>query len=149
MHYPFFAGQDSDLTGSGDTLVFLILGFVLATVLTSFMDAGVAVAAGRNEDYWSMWTRRLFTNMLSVLTIVPPLVIIAARWDKQGRGITGLELFGIDLYLSGDSATSIYAFDKGQAPAMTYAPLPLGAQMWKPRLGSAIAALFVSASCQV
>lgn len=46
-----------------------------------------------------------FTNMLSVLTIVAPLVIIGRAGTKQGKGIAGLALFGIDLYLNGDSSS--------------------------------------------
>jgi len=106
-------------------LVFLVFGFLLAPLLTSFMDAGVVVATGRNANYWTMWTRRLFTNMLSVLTIVPPLVTIGRVRINDVRASQAwrcLELIGI---VTAIALLHINTFGKDRALATTYAQLPL------------------------
>jgi signal transduction histidine kinase len=126
----FFAGPRFKFDRVRGTVVFLIFGFMLAPLLTSFVDAGVVVTTKSNADYWTMWTRRLFTNMLSVLTIVPPLVILgrtrlqdfsaskAARYLELICIVTATALLNIGTF----AGTGILA---RRAPAMIYAPLPL------------------------
>lgn len=107
------------------TLVFLIFGFLLAPLLTSFMDAGVVVATGRNANYWTMWTRRLFTNMLSVLTIVPPLVVIGRVRINEVRASQAWRVLELICIVTAIALLHIDTFGKDRLWAMTYAQLPL------------------------
>jgi signal transduction histidine kinase/integral membrane sensor domain MASE1 len=61
------------LTG---TSLFFAAVVVVAPLVSSFLDAA-AVTWWLGEAYWTVWHNRLFTNMLSALTIVPTLVIAA------------------------------------------------------------------------
>jgi signal transduction histidine kinase/integral membrane sensor domain MASE1 len=59
------------------TSIFVAVVVVMAPLVSSFLDAA-AVTWWLGEAYWTVWHNRLFTNMLSALTIVP-LLVIAAR----------------------------------------------------------------------
>ena len=112
------------------TVVFLVFGFLLAPLITSFLDAGVVVATGWSADYWTLWTRRLFTNMLAELTLVPPIVMFAstgiseirkaslARYAEASFLILGIVLASVVIFGGEDSS-------QDQIPALIYAPLPL------------------------
>jgi two-component system sensor histidine kinase UhpB len=112
------------------TVVFLIFGFLLAPLITSFLDAAVVVRTGWSPDYWTTWTRRLFSNMLSNLTIVPPLVILGQHRLSRLRKTPVGQYFELFLVLAGVFLLSRYIFGDtsalgDKAPALIYAPLPL------------------------
>ena len=67
------------------TLVFLVFGVVVATLLTSFIDAANAVLTGFGTDYWSLWTARFTSNVIADITIVPAVVTIGTGrfWSRQ------------------------------------------------------------------
>src|SRR5581483_6773462 len=72
----WFSGSKPVFDSVCGIVVFLTFGFVLASLVMSFLDAAVVVATKWDANYWTMWTRRLFSNMLGILAIVPPVVII-------------------------------------------------------------------------
>lgn len=110
-------------------VVFLVFGFLMAPVLTSFADAAVVVLTGWGKAYWTMWTRRLFSDMLSVLIVVPPIVILGrtgledlrkfkvAIWGEASLVALGIFLVSISIF-GGESVSP------NTVPALVYAPLP-------------------------
>jgi integral membrane sensor domain MASE1 len=56
--------------------IFVVLGAGVAPLLSSFLDAGFVhwQAFGADPEFWSVWRARLFSNVLSNLTIVPAIV---------------------------------------------------------------------------
>jgi signal transduction histidine kinase len=77
-------GWVSDAPGRFDSLrrvLALVVGAVIVSPLvTTFLDAS-AVAVFRGEPYWTVWGRRLPSNALSGLTVVPAAVGVAtAGW---------------------------------------------------------------------
>jgi len=112
------------------TVVFLVFGFLLAPLVTSFLDAAVVVLTGWPADYWTTWTRRLFSNMLSNLTIVPPLVILGQYRLSRLRKTPFAQYLELFLVLAGVFLVSRYIFAdtsvvRSKAPALIFAPLPL------------------------
>ena len=69
----------SDAPVRFDTLrravVFIVVVGLLAPLVSSFADAA-AVATLRGEPYWLVWRIRLFSNVLTAITLVPALVIL-------------------------------------------------------------------------
>ncbi len=62
-----------------------LLAVVAATMVSGFLDAA-AVTWFLGERYWSVWNQRLFSNILSQLTIVPAVVGLALglpRWARK------------------------------------------------------------------
>ena len=74
--------------GSIDTLP-RVLAFVAGAViagpfLSSFADAA-AVAAFRDESYWTVWEARFFSNILSELTVAPAVMTAIAAMRGSGE----------------------------------------------------------------
>jgi signal transduction histidine kinase/integral membrane sensor domain MASE1 len=68
----------SDRPARFDTLrrvaAFIVAAVVLAPFLSSFLDAAL-VTSLQGEPYWVVWKTRLFSNVLTELTLVPALVM--------------------------------------------------------------------------
>src|SRR5262249_6049707 len=99
----------------------------LAPVLTSFLDASVVVLTQWGHGFWMLWTTRLFSNMLGVLTLVPAIVafgLTVRRHIKLHRvieaGAIFILLLGTTLFVYG-TAHPIPGF----YPVLVYVPLPL------------------------
>ena len=111
-------------------VLFLVFGVVLAPFLTSFLDAGVVLETGWGSHFWILWVRRLFSNVLADLTIVPIAVIAISRGHLWVRGRRRSRRIEAALLAIGISVISALAFGghwkwNGNAPALVYAPLPL------------------------
>lgn len=69
----------SDAPVRFDTLrrvaVFIVVAVLLAPFVSSFADAA-AVATLQGEPYWFVWRTRLFSKVLTELTLVPALVML-------------------------------------------------------------------------
>lgn len=78
----------SDAPARLDTLrrvvVFLLGAAVVAPFLSSFLDAA-AVHSLRGEPYWVVWRLRLFSNLLSELTVATTILTVACVL-KEGTG---------------------------------------------------------------
>ena len=108
--------------------IFLAFGVGLATLVTSFLDAGSTVLTGVGHNYWMLWTTRLTSNMVANLTIVPPLVILGARQISDFRRIKPSVYLEAAALAVGVVVVSLLVFGAenapGSIPAFIYAPLP-------------------------
>lgn len=109
--------------------VFLLFGFLIAPLITSFEDAAVVVLTQHGQAYWDLWTSRLFSNMLSILVIVPPIVILGKGKLKTLRETRIAHYAETLLLIAGVLLVSISVFggmyvSTSYAPALVYAPLP-------------------------
>jgi signal transduction histidine kinase len=110
-------------------VTFLVFAVLVAPLVTSFADAAVVVLTRWGADYWMLWTRRLFSNMLSMLTIVPPILILGSpgisRLQKISpakyaeAGLLALGIFLVSVAIFGGQGAS-----PNTTPALVYAPLP-------------------------
>jgi signal transduction histidine kinase len=111
-------------------LIFLVFGIVLATLVTSFLDAAVVVSTGWGRAYWRLGTTRFFTNTLAELTVVPTVVVWWANgvsWIRQAtlaRYLEAVLMVGAIVIISFLVFGSLPSL-AGDIPALLYAPLPL------------------------
>jgi two-component system sensor histidine kinase UhpB len=110
-------------------VTFLVLGVLVAPLVTSFEDAAVVVVTRWGADYWMLWTRRLFSNMLSILTIVPPIVILGSPGIFRLQKISLAKYAEASLLAVGIFLVSVVIFggqgaSPNTTPALVYAPLP-------------------------
>ncbi|HKD11606.1 MAG TPA: MASE1 domain-containing protein [Thermoanaerobaculia bacterium] len=54
---------------------FVLLGALLAPIVTSFWDAAVVLATGLGSGYWNLFATRLLSNVIAILLFVPPVVL--------------------------------------------------------------------------
>jgi signal transduction histidine kinase/integral membrane sensor domain MASE1 len=70
----------SDAPTRFDTLrrvgIFVAVAVVAAPFLSSFLDAGAVSLLG-GEAFWAVWRPRLFSNVLTALTVVPAFVMVS------------------------------------------------------------------------
>jgi signal transduction histidine kinase len=109
--------------------IFLVFGVFAAPVLTSFLDAAVVVQTGLGSDYWIVWTRRLFSNMLANLTVVPTIVLFGLNGASWIRNASLARYIEAGLLSVGIVLGSIFIFSGGQGwvgntPALLYSLLP-------------------------
>ena len=100
----------SDAPARFDTLrrvtIFIVAAGLLAPFLSSFLDAA-AVTALQGEAYWLVWRTRFCSNVLTELTLVPAIVILATNglaWMRRASsrrrgeaGVLALVLLGVGL----------------------------------------------------
>jgi PAS domain S-box-containing protein len=70
-------------------IFFVLLGVVLAPVVTSFLDITVVIGTGWGAHFWRLWLDRCLSNMLANLTLIPPIVVIASKWRSIRTGARG------------------------------------------------------------
>ncbi|HEY3037404.1 MAG TPA: MASE1 domain-containing protein [Pyrinomonadaceae bacterium] len=110
------------------TFLFAVL---LATFLSSFLDAGFVVLNGwGTSSYSQVWRMRFFSNVLAELTLVPIIVMWVTDGVSSFRGLSRwrwLEAVGLAIGLL---TVSVGAFSWRRAahntpPALLYTPLPI------------------------
>ena len=69
-------------------VVFMTFGVLLATLVTSFVDAASTVLTGLGPDYWTLWTARLSSNMIANLIIVPTIVTFGVKGIPSLRRVS-------------------------------------------------------------
>ena len=112
-----------------DVAVFLFCAVFAASFVTSFLDAAAVVLTKWGDNYWLIWNARFRSNVLTVLTLVPAIVIWAAKGRDWLRGVA-LRRFAegciltLGLWATYAFAYSQSSFGESFAPAMLYAPLP-------------------------
>jgi two-component system sensor histidine kinase UhpB len=109
---------------------FLLFGFVLAPLATSFLDAAVVVGTNWGRDYWMVWMTRLFSNMLAQLTIVPTIVVIGQKDSSWSEGVRLRYWIEAALLTTAVVSISVLVFHadtllRTNVPALIYLPLPL------------------------
>ena len=121
----------SDAPQRFDTLrrvsVFLVTALVAAPALSGFADAA-AVALLRHEPYWLVWQRRLLSNALSALTLIPAAVTIfgeGAPWLRGSELRQRLEAVGLAaaLFAIGAAVFGGHAFLTAHLPGAPYTSL--------------------------
>jgi len=113
-------------------IVFLTFGVLLPTLATSFLDAAGVILTGLGQNYWTLWTTRLTSNILADLTIVPTIVVFGVKgvsWFRTANAAA----YGESAALAVSTVVvSLLVFGKESATssfwAFLYALLPL--LMW-------------------
>jgi PAS domain S-box-containing protein len=115
---------------SRDVGVFIFGGAFLATFLSSFLDAGFVTHNGAAPNgFWHLWQTRLFSNVLTSLTLVPVIV----SWGTEGfadlrhapprryleAGLLGAALLAVVILVFNGQKAGL-----NTSPALLYAPLP-------------------------
>ncbi len=121
----------SDRPTSFDSLervqAFIVAVVLLAPVASSFLDAGVVAAFGA-EPYWSVWQTRVFSNVLTELTVVPAVIGLVTHGPAWVAHATRARLFEAGSLMAGLLGTclllTVWPFG-GQAvmPGSTRVPL--------------------------
>ncbi len=110
-------------------VVFMAFGVLLATLVTSFVDAGSTVLTGLSSNYWTLWTARLTSNMVANLIIVPTIVIFGGEGIPWVRRVNRARYFEAGVLAVGIVVVSLLVFSTekgtGSMPAFIYAPIPL------------------------
>jgi signal transduction histidine kinase len=119
-------------------IVFLGFGVLLPTLATSFLDAAGVILTGLGQNYWTLWTTRLTSNILADLTIVPTIVIFGVKglsWFRTANAAAygeaaalAVSTLVVSLLVFGkESATSsLWAFLYGLLPLLIWALLRFG-----------------------
>ena len=110
---------------------FLLSGFILAPLLTSFLDAAIVVGTHWGRDYWKLWIMRLLSNMLAQLTIVPTIVVFGQRamsWplgERRPRVWIEAAALAASVVLVSLFVFRAAPLSRTNIPALIYLPLPL------------------------
>jgi two-component system sensor histidine kinase UhpB len=110
---------------------FLLFGFILAPLVTSFLDAAIVVGTNWGSDYWRLWIMRLLSNMLAQVTIVPTIVVSGQRalaWrisEPRPRVWIEAAALGISVVLVSLFVFRAAPLSRTNIPALIYLPLPL------------------------
>jgi two-component system sensor kinase FixL len=125
-----YTRQGPLLFSLGSVTVFIAFAVVLAPFLTSFLDAGFVTLIGwGTAGYWELWSARFFSNVLTTLTIVPPIVAFAAERGSPLRWGDPSKIAEAALLLTSAIAVCIAVFflgpaESGATVALVYLPLP-------------------------
>ena len=110
-------------------VVFMAFGVLLATLVTSFLDAASTVLTGLGPDYWTLWTARLTSNMTANLIIVPTIVTFGVKGISSFRRVSPTRYVEAGTLAVAIAVVSLLVFSResatGNIPAFIYAPLPL------------------------
>jgi signal transduction histidine kinase len=110
-------------------VIFLAFGVLLATLVTSFVDAASTVLTGLSSNYWELWTARLTSNVIANPIIVPTIVIFVMNGISSFRKASFGRYVEAGVLAAGIVIVSLLVFSReslaGSMPAFIYAPLPL------------------------
>jgi PAS domain S-box-containing protein len=135
------------------TVVFLAFAVIVGPIIGALIGATSVVARNARADFWMVWQAWLLSNILTGLTLLPLILIIAAGRPVQllivsfARLVESLTL-SIAIVCVGAYIFTLHHV--GMAPAILYAPLPL--LLWvavRFGPGGAILALSTLASCAI
>ena len=109
---------------------FVVLGAFVAPFVASFLDfAFIIINRFGDQDYWTVFRTRFFSNVLTTLMFVPAIVLAAQfNWRRIKRTpfTRVLEAAALSFSLT---AVSVFVFlnsgsGQGLTPTYLYAPLP-------------------------
>ena len=108
--------------------VFLVVGALVAPMLSTFIDAGLITTIGwGSSTFWELVQVRVPSNALAALIVVPLIMSWASR-DPDAASLIKDRKIEAALLLIGLSATATFIFEDQAAlyamPALLYAPLP-------------------------
>src|SRR5829696_10020661 len=112
-----------------DLVVFFVFAVFAAPFVTTFTDAAVVVLTKWGDDYSLVWRVRFLSNVLTVITLVPAIILGAANgrnWLRAAppRRIAEGALLALGLGAAYAFAYSESSFGPSFVPARLYAPLP-------------------------
>ncbi|HYV66436.1 MAG TPA: MASE1 domain-containing protein [Myxococcales bacterium] len=117
----------SDAPARLDTLrrvgAFILGAVLLAPLLSTFADAAL-VTATRGEPFWGVFQIRLFSNVLTELTVVPPiLTVLSPRivWSRCSSALRRLEAASLAISL----LTTAFLVLARQGPLVRLSRTPL------------------------
>jgi two-component system, LuxR family, sensor kinase FixL len=145
-------GQSQPFATPRNVIMFLLAAIVAAT-LSSFLDAAfVKLNNFHANDYWTIWSTRLFSNITSDLVVVPVITTCMAIRMASIRHAGPARLTEAMFLILGLAATTFFAFDseiaRGSPPAVVCLPVPflLWAAFRLGPAGASAAFTFVSLS---
>lgn len=110
--------------------LFLVLGALVAPLVSSFLDAGLVKLIGFGEgEYWTLVRMRFASNVLANLMIVPLIVTWAAWRPREMQQAAPRRFVEMAVLFVGLLAASLVVFDlplfdASSSPALLYLPLP-------------------------
>jgi PAS domain S-box-containing protein len=126
---------------SRDVGIFILGGAFLGPFLSSFLDAGIVTLTHASPSgFWHLWQTRLFSNVLTSLTLVPVIVSWATEGFADLRHASPKRYLEAGFLGAALLIVAILVFNGQKAgfnnsPALLYAPLPF--VLWAAvRLGS-------------
>ena len=125
-----FANGESPFKSFRGVSIFIGFGVIFAPLFTSYLDAAGVVLTGRAGNYWLLWRERLFSNVLSNLTLVPAIVLFGAGGMTWVRRAPAWRIVEAVLLAAGTLLLAALAFGgqtpwQASNPVLIYAPLPL------------------------
>jgi len=151
-----FTDRPAQLDSFRQVGVFVAFAAILAPFVSSFLDAAfVQWNAWGADSYWAVWRVRFFSNVLAILTLVPPIVTWAGKDLRSLRSASLKRMLEAGALVGGllVVCTLVFAWPSmaaKESPALLYAPLPFllwAAVRFGP--GGASAALLVFALLSV
>jgi len=126
----FFKPSEPLFDSFRGVLAFVVFAVLIASVVTSFLDAAVVVLTGWGSNYWTLFRMRLFSNMLATLTLVPPIVVLGTGGFARLKRETMSRFLEASVLASGLVIIVGFVFgalapSSHSVPALLYMLLPL------------------------
>ncbi|HEY0304441.1 MAG TPA: MASE1 domain-containing protein [Longimicrobiales bacterium] len=125
LHY---VRQPVVLSKLRNMLLFLGLAATLATLLVSFVDAGITVLMGWGDHYWEAWSTRVRSNMLTNVVWVPTVLGLRELIRHKRRVTNRPTLLRAGALVLVTAALAFLAFSYPpveRSPGLLYAPMPI------------------------
>ena len=124
----FFKNEKPLFASVQGVVSFLVFGVLLATLVTSFVDAGNAFLTGLGRNFWTLWTTRLTSNVVSQLAVVPTIVTLVTTGISGFRKVKFARYLEASALAVGITLVAVWVFGgsnpSSTIPAVVYAPLP-------------------------
>ena len=126
--FRYFVGGPARFDNARCVVLFCLLGGFLGPFVSCFIDAGfVRLNHWGTGTFWEIWRIRLFSNVLTALTLVPAIVTWCTRRNVPVERTNRRQYLEIALLSGGLIAVSIavlYSQPLTGHPALFYLPLP-------------------------
>lgn len=125
----YFLKRESLFENVRSVVVFLLFSVMIAPLTTTFLDAAVVVITEDGGSYWTLWTARLFSNMLAEIILVPLIVVSGLHglaWVRSATLARYLEVvaFGFIMVLVSMLVFGMQHSSRNSIPSLIYLPLP-------------------------
>jgi signal transduction histidine kinase/integral membrane sensor domain MASE1 len=108
--------------------VFIVGAAILASAAASLIPAVVYVQMGWAADYWVAWRARALSNVITTLTLVPPIVLALQRAKTLPRDVSARRVAEFVVLLLGllatDAVVAVQGTDHPGLSLALYAPAP-------------------------
>ena len=113
--------------------VFIVGAAFIAPAIASLIPAYVYTRMGWASDYWSAWGIRTLTNIITTLTLVPPLVLLFGDTRRVLTGVTLARAAEFTFLVVGLFAVDVIARDVANIEHLGFLPslcAPLPFLIW-------------------